>query len=553
MSLYGNFSRIVNKYPDSCAIEMFDGRIICYREFKEDIDSFINYITSELGDEKFIGIIDDQNYLAVVGIVATILAGKNIILVDPRIEQKRISDLLSKYTRFYFSELYKSIDNLELIEYVKAKNFRKRLNKKKLSDDGGYVIFTSGSTGEPRAVSASSHSLEKLAKVLIKKYYVNHTSNVVQFAYYGFDSSLAEIWMALLSGSTLLIPGKELRQNTYKCLQNLSGYENNIITLPPSFAKALDDRVLNHVDTLVLAGEECPATLANRCRKIVKHLINAYGPTESIICATTYEIKEEQKDRVPIGFPVDGVKIRLSENNELLINSKQLFDGYLGSKTDNCIKIHGKRWFNSGDLGKIRNDGMIEYLGRRDNQVKINGQRVELEGLEIELRKIFNVENLFVVFKRHEEDPELVIVLASKSDYERIRKTNVLSTYKMLPWRLVLVDDIPLSLNGKIDRKKLASMIRSNANVDFKSSDFSTISNKKLLKLWQEVFGALPKSENTGFFASGGDSLKALKLVKALNDDFGASVDLIDIIRDDYSLADLAKLVEKKNEKWRIE
>ena len=67
MSLYGNFSRIVNKYPDSRAIEMFDGRIICYRKFKEDIDSFINYITSELGDEKFIGIIDDQNYLAVVG------------------------------------------------------------------------------------------------------------------------------------------------------------------------------------------------------------------------------------------------------------------------------------------------------------------------------------------------------------------------------------------------------------------------------------------------------------------------------------------------------
>lgn len=355
--------------------------------------------------------------------------------------------------------------------------------------------------------------------------------------------------MALLSGATLLIPGKELRQNAYKCLQNLSRYKNNVITLPPSFAKSLDDRILTHIATLVLAGEECPAALANRCRKIVKHLINAYGPTESIICATTYEIKEEQNNRVSIGFPVDGVKIRLSKNNELLIQSKQLFDGYLGSKTDNCTKAHGKRWFNSGDIGRIGNDGMIEYLGRRDNQIKINGQRIELEGLEIELRQIFDIEDLFVVPEKHEEGLELVVALVKKSDYERIKKTDALSAYKTLPWKLVLVDDIPLSLNGKTDRKKLASKIRNNTDAGSENLNFSAIDNKKLLKLWREVFGALPKTENTGFFASGGDSLKALKLVKTLDDDFGASIDLIDVLRNDYSLIDLAKLMEKKNER----
>lgn len=107
MSLYGNFSKIANKYPDSHAIEMFDGRTICYEEFKKDVESFMSYMISELGDERYIGIIDDQDYLAVVGIVATILAGKNIILVDPRLEQEKISELLSKHARFYFSGLYK--------------------------------------------------------------------------------------------------------------------------------------------------------------------------------------------------------------------------------------------------------------------------------------------------------------------------------------------------------------------------------------------------------------------------------------------------------------
>ena len=130
-----------------------------------------------------------------------------------------------------------------------------------------------------------------------------------------------------------------------------------------------------------------------------------------------------------------------------------------------------------------------------------------------------------------------------------IKKTGILSTYKMLPWRLVLVDDIPLSLNGKTDRKRLVSKIKSNADASSEKLNFSTIDNKKLLKLWREVFGVLPKTENTGFFASGGDSLKALKLVKILNDDFGVNINLIDVLRNDYSLINLAKLVEKKNER----
>lgn len=550
MSLYRSFLRIVNKYPDSCAIRTFDGQAISYRELKEDIESFLGYITSELNDEEYIGIVDDQNYLAVVGIVATILAGKKIILVDPRLKRKRISGLLSKYTRFYFSGLYKSIDKLEVIEYEKAKNTRGRLNKKKISNSGGYVIFTSGSTGEPKAVSANSRSLERLAKALIKEYYVEHASEIVQFAYYGFDSSLAEIWMTLLSGATLLIPGKELRQNAYKRLSNISDYENVIITLPPSFAKGLDDCILKNITTLVLAGEECSVLLANRCRRLVKHLINAYGPTESIICATTYEIKEDQKERVPIGFPIEGVKIRLSKNGEILINSKQLFDGYLGLEADGCVRMRGRRWFNSGDIGRIREDGMVDYLGRRDNQIKINGQRIELEGLEIELRKIFGIEDLFIVPERRGENPELVVVLTSELDCEKIKKTNALPVYKMLPWRLALVGDIPLNSNGKIDRRELASMIKDNTSSDSKNSeDFSEINNKELLKLWQKVFGVLPKTKNMGFFASGGDSLKALKLVKALSDDFGLNVDLIDVLRNDYSLVDLAKLLEEKNEK----
>lgn len=549
MSLYKDFLKIANKYLDAPAVICFNGAIISYRELKKDINTFIKYLTSKLSDEEFIGIIDDQNYLAVVSIIATIFAGKNIMLIDPRLEQKKISSLLSRYARFYFSESHKDIENLELIKYSTVKKFNGTFNKNNISTNGGYVIFTSGSTGEPKAVFASSHALGQLAKALIKKYYIKNTSNVVQFAYLGFDSSLAEIWTALLSGATLLIPGKELRENPYQSLQTLSNYRNNIITLPPSLAKTIDDSILNHITTLILAGEECPVALANRCRKKVKHLINAYGPTESIICASTYEITSEQKYRVPIGLPIDGVKIRLSENNEILINSKQLFNKYLGTMPDNCIKIHGKRWFNSGDIGKIHKNGIIEYLGRKDNQVKINGQRIELEGLETELRELLDIDNLFIVPKKYKNELTLIAVTDNKSDYNRIKKTNFLSAYKLLPWKIAIINNFPLSQNGKIDRKQLALKIKNIPEVSPLTFSSNNTRDEKLLKLWYEVFGEVPKTSEIRFFAAGGDSLRALKLVKALTDVYDLKINLIDILRNDYSFSDLKKLIGDKDEK----
>lgn len=546
MSLYEDFLKIVSKYSDSPAIKSFDGKTIYYHELEKDVDLFVKYIVSELGDEEYIGIVDDQNYLAIVSIIATIFAGKNIILVDPRLGRKRISGLLLKYTRFYFSGLYKNIEGLELIRYSNVKKTNGQPDKNKVPDNGGYVIFTSGSTGEPKAVSANSQALARLAKTLIKKYYVEHKSNVVQFAYLGFDSALAEIWITLLSGATLLIPGKELREKPYQCLRIMSKYKNNIITLPPSFAKNIDDSILDHITTLILAGEECPVALANRCRKKVRHLINAYGPTESIICASTYEIIDEQEVRVPIGFPIDGVQIRLSDNNEILINSKQLFNGYLGVASDNCIKLHGKRWFNSGDIGRIHKNGVIEYLGRKDNQIKINGQRIEIEGLEAELREFLNMEELFIVPKKYNDELILTVVTDNKSDYERIKKANLLSAYKLLPWEVIVISSLPRNQNGKIDRKQLALKIKNNSDVDLTSISYMDNKDGELLKIWQEIFGAAPKNIEIGFFAAGGDSLRALKLIKALDDGFGLKIKLTDILRNDYSFSDLKKIIGDK-------
>ena len=236
----------------------------------------------------------------------------------------------------------------------------------------------------------------------------------------------------------------------------------------------------------------------------------------------------------------------MSDNNEILINSKQLFNGYLGVASDNCIKLHGKRWFNSGDIGRIHKNGVIEYLGRKDNQIKINGQRIEIEGLEAELREFLNMEELFIVPKKYNDELILTVVTDNKSDYERIKKANLLSAYKLLPWEVIVISSLPRNQNGKIDRKQLALKIKNNSDVDLTSISYMDNKDGELLKIWQEIFGAAPKNIEIGFFAAGGDSLRALKLIKALDDGFGLKIKLTDILRNDYSFSDLKKIIGDK-------
>ena len=562
MSLHQKFLQVVSQYPDKSAIILADGKAIDYQQLNNDIEIAKKYLQEFYPDQKYFGILADQSYFAIVWIIAIMFARRTVLLIDPRLDKEKISEYISPYTSYYFADFDQEIPNLHYLNCAKFIKPNHKTNQNNDQSDisltqnsltianpesSGYVIFTSGSTGEPKAVFASIESLKRLIEALRQKYYIDSNSQIIQFAYYSFDSALVEIFGSLTCGASLIIPGQSLRQNTLQCLENVAEkYQNCTITLPPSLAKELSDETLKNLDTLILAGEECPVGLANRCLNKVHHLINAYGPTESIICATTYEITEEQNTRVPIGYPIEGVKIYFSETGEILIKSNQLFKRYLNTDDDNCIYEHNLRLFKSGDIGRIRKDGAIEYLGRRDNQIKISGQRIEIEGLEAELRDLINTDHIFISPIKNKSNTELIATFISDKDFTRAKQLKRQFPYPMLAWRTIKIDRFPLNHNHKIDRPKLAQIVQETLSKNTHHSSKDGI-NQKLLEIWQKVFNNLPDSKNARFFESGGDSLRAIRLVSLLQKELNLEVSLSDIIKHNYSFLELQKLIEQKN------
>ena len=319
---------------------------------------------------------------------------------------------------------------------------------------------------------------------------------------------------------------------------------------------------LHHFETLILAGEECPAELANRLCGRIPHLINAYGPTESIICAATYEIREAQSGRVPIGMPLPGMQIMIDDpdNNgrgEMILVSSYLAKGYTNDALQTKNKFGrdsaGKRFYKSGDIGRVRDDGSYEFLGRVDNQVKINGQRIELEGIEALIRSatgrsdiaVVAVSNKLYCFYRSTKDTPNFENLATQLKQRA-------PTYAM-PRSFIPIQKIPLDRNGKIDRKTLMSNITENLDsgsepVQEQSDGFN------MTTLWAEVLEiARDKIDaNSNFFSLGGDSLGALKLVKAINDQYSVNLRLSEVISDPATPNSVLETIEKHRSEGRL-
>lgn len=556
--------RVIESQPEAIAIRDFQMGDITYSKLWELLKSSSNAIDKIFKTEKYIGIVADQDAYAVIAYMAVMLTGRVIVPIDPRHDAKLIEQMLEPFTS-------KVICGLEI-------NFRTTLNTVSPKDVVGskstnyyfrtensdtYILHTSGTTGMAKPVLADQAALKHVADALAKKYHVTPRSRVLQFAYLSFDSSLIEIWGTLFGGGTIVIAGKKLREDLYGCIEGLlTSQQITSVTLPPSVASGIRDECLRNLDTLILAGDECPTELANRLYKHIPHLINAYGPTESIVCATTFEIHERQESRVPIGMPLLGMEVIISNPDsngygEMILVSSYLAKGYardeLRTSKKFSIKDGGRLYYRSGDIGRVRSDGQYEFLGRIDNQVKISGQRIELEGIEAQIRKITKRNDVAVVAVSN----KLYGLYVSKthlSEFDDLTASLMTSLPSYaIPKSYLPINVMPLDLNGKIDRKALKLLVlgtRPLVEIVPRESDEQ---HEKIISLWAKSLGISQDNihSNSGFFSLGGDSLGALKLVKAVNDYYGTNLRLSEVIADPATPASMLETVEKhKTGKW---
>ncbi|MFJ9648260.1 amino acid adenylation domain-containing protein [Streptomyces sp. NPDC101206] len=414
-----------------------------------------------------------------------------------------------------------------------------------------YVIYTSGSTGRPKGVAVTHAGMANLVAVQVDRFAIDARSRVLQFASPSFDASVSELFTALLTGAALvLVPDGDP-------LSALTDPELRIThaTVPPSALAAVAEPDAP-LATLVVAGEACPPGLVARWAR-GRRMINAYGPTEATVCATMSEPLTPSDSVAPIGRPVAGARAYVLDGvlrpvppgvvGELYVAGAGLARGYLrrpgltaGRFVADPFGPSGSRMYRTGDLARWRADGLLEFAGRADGQVKVRGFRVELGEVETVLAACPGVAHAAVTAGEGPSgDVRLIgyVVPAAAGagagsgegacDPAAVRERlgRVLPAH-MVPSALVVLEALPLTPNGKLDRAALPVPGGQGAGG---GRGPRTPAEQVLAGLFAELLGVPVVGAEDDFFALGGHSLLATRLVSRIRATLGAELTLRDV------------------------
>jgi (S)-beta-tyrosine adenylation enzyme len=352
-----------------------------------------------------------------------------------------------------------------------------------------YATYTSGSTGVPKGVPQRHATLVQFVSWFAEEFAIGPGSRIAQWAAPGYDAALVEVYAALSAGATLFPVPEHWRPNPDKLVDWLADNRITLLQTVPSFARRLLHAVtersaagrLDALDHLLLAGETLSAELANDVRATLPRvrLVNLYGPTETIL-ATWHDVTGPVTGTVPIGRAIPGRDVRVQdragspcppgETGEIVIHSPHVTPGYLGGHPPLPAGP-----YHTGDLGRLRPDGLLEFAGRQDSQVKVNGIRLELTDVEAVLATDETVAECAVVpvFGADGLAQRLVVlVVPEQADgrpaaaRQRAWRTTLRRHYgrTMLPVVFETVPNLPRGAGGKVDRRRLAEDLRGRAD-----------------------------------------------------------------------------------------
>jgi amino acid adenylation domain-containing protein len=406
-----------------------------------------------------------------------------------------------------------------------------------------YLIFTSGTTGRPKAVMNEHAGLFNTVLGELATFGTESRHRVLQLASFSFDASLFEIFLSLAAGATLCLAPRERLLPGLSLERELVRRAIDVLIITPSALAALaslDERI---PATVIAVGEALPRELAaawaGRCR-----LYNAYGPTEASIWASIG--RPDGRRRPPIGRPVPGARLHVLDRDlrplpvgvagEVWIGGAGVGRGYLGRpartadawRPDPFADRPGRRMYATGDLGRWLPDGELELLGRRDRQVKLRGLRVELGEIEAALAALATVRAATVIVRDDvAAQPTIVayVVAADGAEEPQALRRSLkedLPDY-MIPSLFVFLDELPRTSAGKLDRERLP---RPDAPPAAGGRLPDGPVGEMVAGMWQQVLEVAAASAEDDFFASGGHSLLAARLVGLLREALGVDLSL---------------------------
>lgn len=435
-----------------------------------------------------------------------------------------------------------------------------------------YLIYTSGSTGTPKGVLVAQPQLLHLVQAMQQAYQLQPQDRVLQFSSINFDISIEEIFASWYSGACLVLREADWLDSPALFWRKVQDAQLSVLNLPTAFwselTSALPDFFSAALRLVIIGGEAAPLPQVRRwlhsnARQI--ELINAYGPTETTVTATCYPIKTllPRQHQIPLGRPVGANRCYILDAERRLLPPGAIGELWIAGPGVSCGYLRRPEqtaavfcpaplwsnddsgvWYRSGDLARWNSDGQLEFFGRQDDQVKINGFRIELSDIEAQILQFPAIESALVLADQSEGHWRLLAYLraAEPIDTEALRQhlSRKLPQF-MLPSAISQLAEWPLLPNGKIDRKALPQPDEQ-AFAHSAGEPPAPGAEQQLAALWQQLLGVNVQSRHSDFFALGGHSLLSIRLLALIRQQFDRELLVRDIFRHS-TLAEMAALL----------
>ncbi|WP_392408421.1 amino acid adenylation domain-containing protein [Chlorogloeopsis fritschii] len=540
---------------------------LTYRQLNQRANQLAHYLrTLGVAPEVLVGICVDRSVEMIVAILGVLKAGGTYVPLDPAYPPERLAFILEDTKIPLILTQEKLRENLTANEAhlvcldsdweAIAHNSQDNPVNWTTPDHLIYVIYTSGSTGQPKGVMISHRGISNQLRWRQTTFELTNTDKVLQTISFSFDPSVWQIFWPLCFGAQLVLPRPGGHHDSVYLIQTIIQQQITVLAMVPSMLRVLleekDIENCQNLKHITCGGEALPIELVERffARLNLDNVLhNCYGPTEASIDATFWTCQRHTNYiTAPIGRPIANTNIYILDSDlqpvpigkvgELYIGGVGLARGYFNRPELTAQKFipnpfnSSERLYKTGDLARYLSDGNIEYVGRIDHQVKIRGFRIELEEIEAKLLQHPGVQASVVIAREYMSGDKCLVAyfVPNREQTPTISELRdflkqTLPDY-MVPSALVILNSLPLTANGKVNRRALPAPEQNRPEL---ATDFLAPRDRlelQLTQIWEESLGIHPIGVTDNFFDLGGHSLVALRLLAQIEQKFGTRLPL---------------------------
>ncbi|WP_305038963.1 non-ribosomal peptide synthetase [Fulvivirga maritima] len=574
---FGENQNIVNAFQstvitneDKVALR-YNEKVFTYKVLNSRANQLAHKIKKKnIGNSGLVGIMMPRTELLFISILGVLKAGYAYVPIDPTYPTERINHIIKDSgLELILTDAALQGDIQAKLKQVQILNVETEpqmelninLDLKISSTHLAYMIYTSGSTGKPKGVMIEHGNVINFIEGITKRIPLVN-SCFLCLTTVSFDIFVLESLLPLIKGHEVVLADESLQKDPELLSELIIEKSVNTIQITPSHLKMLmsskySERMLEIITTLMVGGEAFPKDLLQTLQSTFKgEIFNMYGPTETTVWSSVQELTN--KNTIDIGKPIANTKMLVLDSDgniqpigiagELYIGGKGVGRGYWGNTTLTSEKfvsdiggMDGK-FYRTGDSVKWLNNGALEYLGRLDNQVKIRGYRIEMGEIESVILSNEEVQKVVVHDCVINQDKVLVAYYVAPTNLDVTMFRAYLSQYLpdyMIPSYFILINEIPLTPNGKVDRRSLP---QPEFKKDMKYVGPNNYIEKQMVRIWAQVLKLNDDliSVDRSFFELGGNSLKATELVSEIQKEFDFELPLRDLFtkQDIQSISD---------------